>query len=163
MGPSIFRKTAKSIQFFSKNQMRQAKMNAKRKAERNATRKQKRAMVHAAIQNNAPVLGAINEKKLYEDEDYPYEFVSKFCKFVKRLKIMEEREFAKPDSNQDILNKIAMFKQDMAEMIINNYRREAPVRAIVENVGMNAPAHAARNNLQFNDELTRLMEGLAVT
>lgn len=157
----VLKKLGHTMRVFTKSQMLQAKMNAKRKAERNVTRKQKRAMVHAAIQNNAPVLGAINEKKLYEDEDYPYEIVNKFCKFVKRLKIMEEREFAKPDSNQDILNKIAMFKQDMAEMIINNYRREAPVRAIVENVGMNAPA--PRNNLQFNDELTRLMDTLVLT
>jgi hypothetical protein len=68
---------------------------------------------------------------------------------------MEEKEFAKPDANQEILSKISMFKQNMAEMIINNYRR-------VENVGMNAAARP-RNNLEFNDELTRLMKGLAVT
>jgi len=157
------KKIGKTMRFFSKNQMRQAKFNARRRAERNVTRKQKRAMVQAAIQNNGPVLGPINEKKLYEDEDYPYEIVNKFCKFVKRLQIMEEKEFAKPDPNQDILNKIAMFKQDMAEMIINNYRREAPVMAaLVENVGMNAPA-PPRNNLEFNDELAKLMKGLAFT
>jgi hypothetical protein len=160
--PSVVKKLGKTMRLFSKSQLRQAQLNAKRKAERNATRKQKRAMVRAAIQNNGPVLGAINEKKLYEDQDYPYEIAQKFCKFVKRLQIMEEKEFAKPDANPDILNKIDMFKQDMAEMIINNYRREAPVRAaLVENVGMNAPA-PRRNNLEFNDELTRLMEGLAV-
>jgi hypothetical protein len=157
------KKIGKTMRFFSKNQMRQAKLNARRRAERNVTRKQKRAMVQAAIQNNGPVLGAINEKKLYEDEDYPYEIVNKFCKFVKRLQIMEEKEYAKPDPNQDILNKIAMFKQDMAEMIINNYRREAPVMAaLVENIGMNAPA-PARNNLEFNDELAKLMKGLTFT
>lgn len=154
MPPSL-KKLAKTMRFFSKSQMRQAQLNTKRRAERNATRKQKRAMVQAAIRNNGPILGAINEEKLYKDEDYPYEIVNKFCKFVKRLKIMEEKEFAKPDANQEILSKISMFKQNMAEMIINNYRRD-------ENVGMNAPP-AARNNLEFNDELAKLMKGLAVT